>query len=586
MIRYPFVRANIKASGDLKRLKHFPNFYDFIAFVLIMTVLALIAVGTHGMNQTLAKLQMTPITLSLDNLPKYALYTTLRMFAAIIASLVFTFIIATLAAKNRKAEMIIIPALDILQSVPVLGFLTFTVTIFMGVFPGYQAGVELAAIFVIFTSQAWNMAFSFYQSLRTVPQDLKDVCEQFSLNSWQRFWQLEVPFAIPGLVWNTMMSMSGGWFFVVASEAISVGNTQISLPGIGSWLALAIDHKDLSAVGWAVLAMGIIILIYDQFIFRPIVSWADKFSMGRTASQQQPKSWVYNIIKRSEALTFVMRPLVFLKGLILRVKWPHKTTTKIQSLPTHAWLGKSFDMLWFLLISVLLAGSVLFLINYLRVSITGKMVFEVFFLGGITAIRVLVLIALASLIWVPLGVWIGLRPKLTAWIQPLAQFLAAFPANILFPVFVVGIVKYNLNPDIWLSPLMILGTQWYIFFNVMAGVSVFPNDLKEASTLYNIRSWLWWRKVILPGIFPYYVTGALTASGGAWNASIVAEVVHWGSTKLQAQGLGSYIAGATEAGNTHQVVLGVAVMSLFVIFINRIIWRRLYTYAAQYTRLD
>lgn len=576
---------NLHLERLSRQRKNFPNFYDAIAFILIMTVLALIAMGASGMHQTLAKLQATPIELSLVNLPKYALYTTLRMFAAIFASLVFTFFVATLAAKNKKAEMIIIPALDILQSVPILGFLTFTVTIFMGLFPGEQLGVELAAIFVIFTSQAWNMAFSFYQSLRTVPQDLKDVCEQFSLNSWQRFWQLEVPFAIPGLVWNTMMSMSGGWFFVVASEAIVVGNTQIALPGIGSWLALAINHKNLAAVGWAVLAMGIIILLYNQLLFRPIIAWADKFKMERTASQQQPKSWLYTLIKKSDASNFMMRPFAILNSFILQIPWPHKSKKK-QILPIHSWISTTLNILWFSLIYVLFIFSILFLTNYLYASVTSKTVINVFLLGTITATRVIILIALASLVWVPLGVWIGLRPKLTAWIQPLAQFLAAFPANILFPIFVIMIVKYDLNPDIWISPLMILGTQWYIFFNVIAGVSVFPNDLKESCTVYNIRKWLWWRKIILPAIFPYYITGALTASGGAWNASIVAEVIQWGSTRLEAHGLGAFIASATQKGNTHEVVLGIAVMSIFVIVFNRLIWRRLYTYAAQYTHFD
>lgn len=586
MTQLSFIPPNIKMPAVLKQPRFLPNFYDFAAFVMILTVLVLIAVGTKGMNQTLEKLQAAPIDLSLYSLPKYALYTTLRMFAAIFLSLIFAFLVATLAAKNRRAEMLIIPALDILQSVPVLGFLTFIVPLFMGLFPGFQTGAELAAIFVIFTSQAWNMTFSFYQSLCTVPQDLKDVSKQFCLNSWQKFWRLEVPFAIPGLVWNIMMSMSGGWFFVVASEAISVGNLQIALPGIGSWLALAIDNKNLIAIFWAVVAMGLVIIIYNQCIFRPIVAWADKFRMGQTASQQQPKSWVYEIIKRSNILTFVIKPLTVLEDLILRMRWT-QDACKIKDLSKKNNRSRYIlDIMWFLLISALVMGSILFLIHYLQETVTIKMFIDAFVFGGITALRVVVLIALASIIWVPIGVWVGLRPGLTAWVQPLAQFLAAFPANILFPIVVVGIMKYNLNPDIWLSPLMILGTQWYIFFNVIAGVSVFPNDLKEASNIFKLRSWLWWRMVILPGIFPYYVTGALAASGGAWNASIVAEVARWGSTKLQAHGLGSFIATATEEGDTHKVVLGVAVMSIFVIVFNRLVWRRLYAYASQYTKLD
>jgi len=578
-----------KISVALYQRKLLPNVYDFIALVIIMSILALIGIGAEGMHQTLIKLQASPIELSISNLPRYALYTTLRMFAAILASLIFTFIVATLAAKNQRAGSIIIPILDILQSVPVLGFLTFTVPLCMGLYPGNEIGVEMAAIFAVFTAQAWNMAFSFYQSLRTVPQNLKDASTGFCLNKWQTFWCLEVPFAIPGLVWNTMMSMSGSWFFIVAAEAISIGNTQISLPGIGSWLGLAIANKDLAAVCWAALTMGIVILIYDQIIFRPIVAWADKFSMGQTASQQQPKSWVYDVIKNTKSLALIMQPLRSLFDAILCFKWPNIFNIKAELIipqQNNNRLDRIFNIVWFLSLLAITAIAIIVLFNYLYLTISLKELTWVFILGGITSLRVFVLVLLASLIWVPIGVWVGLRPRVVAWVQPVAQFLAAFPANILFPIFVVGIVQYKLNPDIWLSPLMILGTQWYIFFNVIAGVTVFPNDLKEAASIYRVSSWEWWRSVMLPGIFPYYITGALTATGGSWNASIVAEVVSWGTTHIEAHGLGAYIADATTAGDFHKVVLGVAVMSIFVIFFNKIFWGRLYAYAAQHTGID
>src|SRR5262249_21323920 len=271
-----------------------PNLFDVIVFVIIAAALVVLAHGAREMNEPLARLEIAPVTLDPANLPEYALRTTLRMFAAIVASLIFTFIVATLAAKSRKAELVIIPALDILQSVPVLGFLTFTVVFFMRLFPGSELGAECAAIFAIFTAQAWNMAFSFYQSLRTVPSDLDEVSRHFQLSPWLRFWRLEVPFAAPGLIWNTMMSMSGGWFFVVASEAVSVGNTTFTLPGIGSWLALAIQQKDIAAIALAVVTMAVTILAYDQLIFRPVVAWADKFRFEQTAAQERPRSWVHD----------------------------------------------------------------------------------------------------------------------------------------------------------------------------------------------------------------------------------------------------------------------------------------------------
>src|SRR5215469_969233 len=560
-----------------------PNLYDCVIFIAIVAAFVLVTHAAREIGQPLTRLEVAPVTLDPRNLPEYALRTTLRMFAAIFASLIFTFVVATLAAKSRKAELVIVPALDILQSVPVLGFLTFTVLFFMRLFPGSQLGAELAAIFAIFTSQAWNMAFSFYQSLRTVPGDLDEVSRHFRLSPWLRFWRLDVPFAAPGLIWNTMMSMSGGWFFVVASEAITVGNTTVKLPGIGSWLAIAIDEKNISAVAMAVGVMAVVILAYDQLLFRPIVAWADKFRFEQTAAQQRPQSWVYDIVRRTRLMKRIFATLGWVGALLPRGRSGQRARRRWMIPPA---LRKAGDTLW---IAAVLAGAAYafwLVVDYARASLGERDVLNAFALGGLTLVRVVVLIAIASAIWVPIGVWIGLRPWAAEKVQPFAQFLAAFPANVLFPIAVVVIVALRLNPNIWLSPLMVLGTQWYILFNVIAGASAFPTDLREAATLYHLRSTQWWRDVILPGIFPYYVTGALTASGGSWNASIVAEVASWGDTKLKAAGLGAYIAQATEEGDTPRVVLGIVVMSIFVVAFNRLVWRPLYRLAERRFRLN
>jgi NitT/TauT family transport system permease protein len=578
-------RSDLRAASvSVSAPSAWPNRYDIAVFALIAAALVLIVRAAHDMGLPLTQLDAAPLTLDPANLPNYALRTTLRMFAAILASLLFTLVVGALAAKSRKAEFVIIPALDILQSVPVLGFLTFTVVFFMGLFPGSQLGAELAAIFAIFTSQAWNMAFSFYQSLTTVPRDLDEACRHFKLSPWLRFWRLEAPFATPGLVWNTMMSMSGGWFFVVASEAITVGDTKVQLPGIGSYLALAIEQRDLAAVGAAVVAMAIVILIYDQLIFRPIVAWADKFRFEATAAQARPKSWVYDIVRRTRLLKRSVAVASRGREALLRltVLAPRRWSIPVRSVR----LGRVGDWLWLAAVLAITAWSLWTVIAYVRTELGLADLLEASWAGLLTMIRVLVLIAIASVIWVPIGVWIGLRPWAAARIQPVAQFLAAFPANVLFPFFVVGIAAWHLNPNIWLSPLMVLGTQWYILFNVIAGASAFPTDLREAASMYRLRPWQWWRQVILPGVFPYYVTGALTASGGSWNASIVAEVASWGDTRLEATGLGAYIAKATEAGDFHRVVLGIAVMSFFVVLFNRVLWRRLYSYAERKLRLD
>ena len=573
--------ANVALVGKPALTRQF--WFDVLAFVMVAGFLVFISWGMSEMAAPIGKLEQTPIALDISNLPEYAMRTTLRMLIAVVASLVFTLIYATMAAKSRKAGQIMIPILDILQSVPVLGYISFTVTAFIALFPGSMMGVECAAIFAIFTAQAWNMTFSLYQSLQTIPRDMEEAAFVFKLSGWQKFWKMELPYALPGLIWNTMMSMSGGWFFVVASEAITVGNQHYTLPGIGSYIALAIEQQDLRAIGWAIATMTIVILIYDQFLFRPLVAWSDKFRYEMTASQDTPKSWVRALFSKSKLAKKIFWPIGWLSHFILRIRLFKPTARVIQFTVSES---KVFDYLWYSLLALTGLVMVRHLAAFIQTSIEWNDIQHVTFLAMVTLMRVIVLIIIASLIWVPLGVYIGLRPKLAELIQPLAQFLAAFPANLLFPVAVVLISRYSLNPNIWLSPLMILGTQWYILFNVIAGASAFPNDLREVSRNFGVKGWLWWRRVILPGIFPYFLTGAITASGGAWNASIVSEMVSWGDQSYAAVGLGAYIAEKTAAGDYAHIVLGVGTMSLVVVLFNKCFWRPLYEIAARKLRFD
>lgn len=559
-----------------------PNREDAIAFIILSGLAVLVFRAAEGAVEPLSALHLEPVTLDPAHLPYYALRTILRMFAALFASTIFTLVAATLAARSRHAGQIIVPALDILQSVPILGFLTFTVTFFMNLFPGNVLGVELASVFAIFTSQAWNMTFSFYQSLRSLPDDLEEVCEGFALSPLRRFLRLDLPYATPALVWNAMMSMSGGWFFVVASEAITVGNTTVTLPGIGSYLALAIQHQDFGAVGWAVGMMALVIIAYDQMFFRPIVAWADRFRFEQTAGTERPESWVYDLLRRTRVLPLLFAPLKAVGRLLLMLEPARRERQRKEARAPKPWV----EPMWQALAWIGVAAALGWTGHYVLTSLSLGDVVAAVGLALVTMLRVIVLIALASVIWVPLGVMIGLRPRLAERVQPIAQFLAAFPANVLFPFAVIAIVRWHLMPDIWLSPLMILGTQWYILFNVIAGASAIPNDLREAAGMFGVRGWQWWRQVALPGIFPYYITGALTASGGSWNASIVAEVVTWGSHHLEAHGLGAYIADATTSGNYPQVALGIAVMSLFVLGFNRMVWRPLYAFGERRLRLS
>jgi NitT/TauT family transport system permease protein len=556
--------------------------WDVLAILLILGLLVFLGEASRHLLQPLSELQQQPVSLDPRNLPEYAARTTLRMLLAMVLSLIFTFTYATLAAKSKRAERLLVPLLDILQSVPILGFISVTVVFFMALAPGRVLGAEYAAIFAIFTSQAWNMAFSFYQSLRTVPGELVEASRNFGLSPWMRFWRLDVPFAMPQLIWNMMVSMSGSWFFVVASEAISVGNTTITLPGVGSYIALAIEHRDLAAVGYAIATMLIVILIYDQVLFRPLVAWADRFRFEQEPGVVPPESWVLDVMRRSRLIDRMTAPFASSwRRLLVAGWWKEAAPVKRERRPRHGWVTFQWAAIVIALTALALWQVAIFLLK----DISAADVLSVFLRGLATFGRIVVLIALASVIWVPIGVWVGTRSHVANLVQPVAQFLAAFPANLLFPIAVSAIVALKLDPNIWLSPLMILGTQWYILFNVVAGAAAIPAELRAAGVNFRVRGLLWWRRIALPAVLPYYVTGAITASGGSWNASIVAEVASWGDEHLQAYGLGAYIAQQTEAGDFHRIVLGIVVMSLFVVVVNRVFWRPLYSYAERKFRI-
>jgi NitT/TauT family transport system permease protein len=382
-----------------------------------------------------------------------------------------------------------------------------------------------------------------------------------------------------------MMSMSGGWFFVVASESISVGHTHVALPGIGSYIALAIEQRNLHAIGWAITTMALVILVYDQLLFRPMIAWVDRFRAEQEAGAEPPPSWALTMMRRSRLIKGLT---VSFYALVRWTSWalPLRAAPRVRAgarRPRYSWIASA---LW---ITLLLIAGTLALRKLGEALWSGTNLAElreVGVLGLLTLARVVVLIALASLVWVPVGVWIGLRPRVAQWVQPVAQFLAAFPANLLFPLVVYVIVAWRLSPNLWLSPLMILGTQWYILFNVIAGAAAMPAELRHAAQNFGVGGWLWWRRVALPGVMPYFVTGAITASGGSWNAAIVAEVASWGRTEVRAQGLGAYIATATAAGDYHRIVLGITTMCLFVVTINRAFWRPLYYYAERHYRLS
>ena len=557
-----------------------PNYWDALALTLVLAVIVLFAVGANEMSQHYQLGQVIPVSLNPIHLPYYALRSVMRILIALCCSLLFTFTVGTLAAKNKNAERILIPMIDILQSVPVLGYLSFTVVGFLALFRGSMMGPECAAIFVIFTAQVWNMTLSFYQSLRSVPEDLKEATAMFHLSAWQKFWKLEVPFAMPGLLWNAMLSMSGSWVFLVASEAITVANQNITLPGLGSYIALAISHADKSAILYVIIAMFIVIFLYDQLLFRPLVAWAEKFKAEENASEVVPQSWVLDLFQRADFFQYIGEHLSQLGDAFVNLKYFRRRKKTAVVVTVTLW-KKIWAIAWNIVLYGAIVAAIFILFNFIFREVPVAQIWNVIYLGFITACRVIAMILLSSIIWVPIGVWIGLNPRASQIVQPIAQFLAAFPANLLFPVAAILIVRYHLNANIWTSPLMILGTQWYILFNVIAGTSALPNNLKMAVNTLNVRGWLWWKRFILPGIFPYFITGVITAAGGAWNISIISEAVTWGSIQLHAVGLGAYISEVTQSGNFLDIALGITVMSLYVLLVNRCVWRPLYNLAEE-----
>lgn len=549
-------------------------------FALLVSVLHLGA----GMVIPFSPENQIEISTDPANLPYYAGRSLLRMFIAYGASLLFTLVYGSIAAKNRTAEKIMIPLLDILQSVPVLGFLSVTITMFMGLFPANLLGVELASLFAIFTGQCWNMTFSFYHSLTTLPKDLEEASVVLRFNWWQRFIRLEVPFAMIGLVWNSMMSFGGGWFFLAASEAITVLNESIRLPGVGSFMAAAVEEGNMAAVGYAMLTMIVMIVLVDQLFWRPIVVWSQKFKMERTEAVETPTSFVYDILQRAVFLAWLqqyfLRPVAkaVYGAFNLAARLTGRTTGRWERVTPLSYLAAAIK--WMLLIIALYSvGQQAWQGGRMIAALGFDKLVEIVILGFYTLSRVMVS-SLIGVVWtVPVGVWIGTNPRLSKFFQPIVQVAASFPANMIYPFVAVFYLQHSVNFELGSIPLMMLGTQWYILFNVIAGAMAIPNDLKEAASIYKLSGWQKWRKLILPAIFPYLITGCITASGGAWNASIVSELVIWREDQLNATGLGNYISQVTTAGDWPGIIAGIAVMCAFVVVINRLFWRRLYQLA-------
>lgn len=553
---------------------------SWVDVAVAAAVLAVFYVAVRvGEGTTVSFVPGRPLNIDTDpaRLPYYAARSLLRMFAALALSTAFTLAYAYAAAKSRRLERVLIPALDILQSVPVLGFLTVAMIWLVGLFPGSLLGLEFAAVFAIFTSQAWNMTFGFYHSLITLPRELDEVSRGFRFTRWMRFWKIEVPNGAISLVWNGMMSFGGGWFFLVASEAITVLNSRYTLPGVGAYAGAAIAAGDLGKVGLAIMTMAVMVVGVNLLFWRPLTAFVERYKMEQAEAVETQRSLVLDLLRRSHWPRLLGRVRRLVADRLGRAARVFGTDDRLHAVsPVRRRIG---DVVFALAAGALIGWGLWSLIGYLRGTAGLRVVIEPLLLGLLTLTRVVVLVVVATLVWVPIGVKIGSSPRLTRIAQPVVQVLASFPANFLFPLATWAFVRTGLSLNVGGTLLMALGAQWYILFNTIAGAQAIPTDLREAADDLGVRGWQRWRRLILPAIFPYYVTGGITASGGAWNASIVAEIVTFGTTTLTASGLGAYIAHAAEAGNYPQLLAGIAVMALYVVSLNRLLWRRLYRLA-------
>ena len=521
------------------------------------------------------------------SLPLYAMYSLVRILVAYAISLVFALAYGYVAAKSKRAEIVLIPLLDILQSIPVLSFLPGVMLAMVALFPSRQLGVELGSVILIFTGQVWNIAFSFYSSLKTVPRDLREAAIVYRFSRWQRFLELDLPFSTIGLVWNSMMSVAGGWFFLMACEMFVLGDKDFRLPGLGSYLQTAASSGNTRAILWGAGAMVAVIVLMDQLIWRPVITWADKFKFEQVESSGSAHHSLLNFIRKESFLIRTYRrmlhPVVDWMTLKFASGAKRAAETFAAQHGTHSrrWVG------W------VSAGLGAMVVVYGVHRTIGELAqlhradyFQLLRSAGITFLRVNLALLIGAAWTIPVGVAIGFSPRLARLMQPLAQLAASIPATALFPVILLVLIRLRGGIEIAAMLLMLLGTQWYILFNVIAGAMAIPTDLKEAAQIFRFTAFERWRHLILPGIFPYLVTGMVTASGGAWNASIVAEYFHFQGRIVKALGLGSAISSASDAGHFSVLLASTLIMATVVVLINRLVWRWLYRLASTRFKLE
>jgi len=580
-------RAGLGAFSPYRLWSQLPrietsNLPDLIMFAAGLAIFyGVLVVGRFWLGPFTPEVE---ISRSLWALPVYAGYSLLRISIAYVLSLAFTLVYGYIAAYNPRAEKFMVPLLDVLQSIPVLSFLPGVMLAMVALFPGRQLGVELGAILLIFTGQVWNMAFSFYASLKSIPREMREAAKIYRFNWWQRFTEMELPFAAIGLVWNSMMSVAGGWFFLMACEMFVLGARDFRLPGLGSYLQTAASAGDTRSILWGVATMIAVIVLLDQLVWRPVIAWAEKFKVEQVESTNAPRSWALNMFEHSRSLAKLrkkaLRPLRE-KLMMYFARQHYEARPEESPKAWKVWIVRVLAVLSLALIvyALVKVSAILMTLHRPEVGELGRGLVATF-------LRVTVALVIGAGWTIPVGVAIGFSPRLARIAQPLAQIAASVPATALFPIVLLLLIRVGGGLGLGSIVLLLLGTQWYILFNVIAGAMAIPTDLKECCSTFGIFGWERWKKLILPGIFPYLVTGMVTASGGAWNASIVAEYFHFKGVTYTTTGLGAIISKATDAGNFDELLAATILMAAGVVTVNRLLWRRMYHLAESRFRLE
>jgi NitT/TauT family transport system permease protein len=562
------------------------------SFLIDITVFLFVLAGIYGIY-AIGHTWLGPVPVQAEisqsprALPLYALYSVVRIGVAYALSLVFALAYGYLAARSKRAEIVLLPLLDILQSIPVLSFLPGVMLAMVALFPHSQLGIELGSIILIFTGQVWNIAFSFYSSLKGIPRELREAAIIYRFGRWQRFVELDLPYSTIGLVWNSMMSVAGGWFFLMACEMFVLGNRDFRLPGLGSFLQTAASHGNTRAILWGLAAMVTVIVLLDQLVWRPVIAWADKFKFEQVESARAVTHNLLSLLGRASLVIrlyrLAVRPVI--DWITVNVAVGARRAAESFTVPKRQSTRRSL----LIVLAVVILVGVGFAVFHAARELSDLSRADYFTLlrsAGFTLLRVNAALLLGALWTVPVGVAIGFSPRLARIAQPLAQIAASIPATALFPVILLFLIRFRGGLELAAMLVMLLGTQWYILFNVIAGAMAIPTDLKEASSIFRFGSWDRWRYLILPGIFPYLVTGMVTASGNAWNASIIAEYFHFQGRIVSTIGLGSAISSASDAGRFDLLLASTLIMASIVVFINRMLWRRLYRLASTRFKLE